>query len=572
MTSSCRSWFVAFIVVAACGPAHKKGGVPDAATDGGTTAPDAMPLPHTLTTLEVTPTNPLIQLDLNTPGSQGFTVMGDYADGTTEDVTSQVTWTVANPAVGTMTGATLGIPSFPAANAVTSKITASLNGLDGLAQITVVAYRQTGAQQDFFFILPYTDPAGPQTKPLEFSTNIPALDVFFLMDTTCSMGGEIDNLKNNITTNIVPGVRNAVMDSDFGVGFHEDFPVDGYGGTTDQPFGLLQAITSDLNLVNTGVGKLTLGYGADGPEAGIEAIYQAATGDGLTGPAPTSVDPDHSGIGGVEFRQGTMPVIVPISDADSHRIAPDTGNCGTKSDAYAGSVAAVAHSLPQAKAALNNICARVVGIAPDNGDDCNAVPYYTALATATGSRIPPTAWDAAPGGRPMGCAASQCCTGLNGQSVAPDSDGLCPLVFAALTDGTGVNTSIVTGIQMLTRFATFDVTSTDMGVTTDTSGNPLPAGHTTADFIKMVTPANYTLPPPPPVLPTPTFDATTFHNVTPGTQVGFMVNAFNDFVMQTDHAQIFQATIQVLAGGCTPLDQRDVLILVPPQPITIARQ
>ena len=77
------------------------------------------------------------------------------------------------------------------------------------------------------------------------------------------------------------------------------------------------------------------------------------------------------------------------------------------------------------------------------------------------------------------------------------------------------------------------------------------------------------LPPPPPVLPTPTFDATTFHTVTPGTPVGFMVDAFNDFVPQTDHAQIFRATIQVLAGGCTPLDQRDVLILVPPTPITI---
>ena len=38
---------------------------------------------------------------------------------------------------------------------------------------------------------------------------------------------------------------------------------------------------------------------------------------------------------------------------------------------------------------------------------------------------------------------------------------------------------------------------------------------------------------------------------------------------QTDQAQIFHATIQVLAGGCTPLDQRDVLILVPPTPVVI---
>ena len=569
MTCCRRSWFVVLFVVAACGPTHKKAGGADAAVDGGGMA-DAAPLPHTLTSLTVSPTNPLIQLDLNATGSQDFTVLASYEDGTTDDVTSQVTWTVANPAVGSMTNATLAIPAFTMATAVSSKITATLNNITGEAQITVVAYRQTGTQQDFFFILPYQDPAGPQTKPLEFSTNVPALDVFFIMDTTGSMRGEINNLKTNITSTIIPGIQAAVTNAEYGVGLHDDFPVSPYGADADQPFKMLQSITANVNDVNNAVGMLTLSNGADGPEAGIEAIYQAATGDGLTTPAPTSVAADHNGVGGVEFRQGTMPVIVPISDADSHRIAPDPGNCsGATTEDYTGAVATVAHSLPQAETALNNICARVVGIAPSNNDGCDAVPYYTALTTATGSRIPPAAWgDAAT--RPTNCAAAQCCTGLNGAGVNADTDGLCPLVFAANTDGTGVSTSIVTGIQMLTRFATFDVTSTNMGVTTDTGGNPLPMGHTTADFIKQVTPANYMLPASaPPGLPTPTFDTTTFHDVTPGTQVGFTVNAFNDFVMQTDQAQIFRATIQVLAGGCTPLDQRSVLILVPPMPITI---
>ena len=82
-------------------------------------------------------------------------------------------------------------------------------------------------------------------------------------------------------------------------------------------------------------------------------------------------------------------------------------------------------------------------------------------------------------------------------------------------------------------------------------------------------PTSFVLPPPPPNLPNPTFDTASFHGVTPGTQVSFNVSAFNDFVMQTDQAQIFRATIRVLAGTCTPLDQRDVLILVPPQPIII---
>ncbi len=34
-------------------------------------------------------------------------------------------------------------------------------------------------------------------------------------------------------------------------------------------------------------------------------------------------------------------------------------------------------------------------------------------------------------------------------------------------------------------------------------------------------------------------------------------------------AQIFSAKIRVLAGGCTALDERTVLVLVPPMPIVI---
>ena len=52
-------------------------------------------------------------------------------------------------------------------------------------------------------------------------------------------------------------------------------------------------------------------------------------------------------------------------------------------------------------------------------------------------------------------------------------------------------------------------------------------------------------------------------------EVKVAVDAFNDFVPQTQDAQIFRATIKVTASGCTPLDQRDVLILVPPAPIVI---
>ncbi|MEO8548551.1 MAG: hypothetical protein ABI678_01195 [Kofleriaceae bacterium] len=548
--------------LAACGPSkvsHDGGNGGDDDAGSGSSQPQ----PHTLVGLSITPVNPLVELDLNATAAQDFMVTGMYADDTQEDLTAQVSWTVANPAVGAFTISQLAIPAFTTAQAITSKLTASYNGVDGLAQITVVAHRP----QDFFFILPYNDPGGPANQPLTFATAIPQLDVFFLMDVTGSMSGEISNLQSSLNSTVLPGIQNAVANSQFGVGAFADFPISPFGQAGDQPFSLRQAITATTAAVMSGVTSLSgAGYGGgyDGPEAALEAIYQVATGEGLTGPAPTSVAANHNGVGGVAFRADAMPVIVDITDAPSHAVG-ETGNCGGDLG-YTGTVATYAHSRAQTKTALAGICGRVVGISSGAGA-CTGVEYMTDLATTTGARVPPQAWDV--GTRPAGCGATQCCTGLNGVGVVADAQGLCPLVFAASTNGTGVGAGVTTGIQMLTRFATFDVTRETSGVTTDIDGNPLPAGHTTADFLKTIAPASFVVPPPPPVLPNPTFDATTFHGVTPGTQVGFTVDAFNDFVVQTDQAQIFHATIQVLAGGCTPLDQRDVLILVPPQPIVI---
>ncbi len=570
-------------VVAACGPTAIHNNDGGNGGDGG----GSNNQPHTLVGLSIDPLNPLVQLDLGAPGSQPFTATGLFADGVDEDETANVTWTVMNPNVGTMTGATLDIPAFTASAAEVSLIRADMGSLTAQAQITVVAYRTTGAQQDFFFILPYQDAAGTQTKPLDFSTAVPALDVFFDMDTTGSMTGEINNLTAALTSTIIPGIMTAVANSQFGVGAMEDFPVDGYGNTdpasecgqgqseADQPFKLKQEITASTTLISAGVSALEtggtpIGCGGDGPEAGLESIYQVATGNGISGPSPASVPANHNGIGGVKFRTGTMPIVVAISDIDSHGVG-ETGNCYGQDEAYDANVAPYAHSRQQTKDAIANICGRVVGIAAQTGLPANCLPngYMTDLATASGARVPPAAWDV--GVRPAGCDATQCCTGANGAGQPPDGEGLCPLVFDVDTDGSGVGSSIATGVSLLARFATFTVPTETAGVTTDIAGNMLPAPHTTAEFIKTITPTSFVLPPPPPALPNPTFDATTFYKVTPGTKISFGVNAFNDFVQQTTDAQIFRATIKVTAGGCTPLDQRDVLILVPPTPVTIGR-
>jgi hypothetical protein len=529
-------------------------------------------LPHTLESILVTPLNVILELDVATAGTQGFTATAQFADGMSEDVTDQVSWSVTNAAVGAFNGATLEIPAFASATAESSLVKASLEGLEGTGQITVVAYRKSGPQQDFFFILPFEDPDGNQEKPLDFSTAIPALDLFFLMDVTGSMGGVITNLQNGLLSTVIPGVTGAVADSQFGVGAYGDFPIGGYGSPScgvghDQPFYLLQEITSDPALVTAGVNSLSvgstpIGCGSDWAESLMEGVYQAATGEGLSSPAPTLVPPNMTGIGGVAFRQGTMPVIVGLGDAESHVGGETTGCSGD--GGYNSPVITEAHTRQQTKDALNEICARVVGIAV--GEFCSSQEDYEDLATATGARVPPQAWDVP--ARPAGCAVGQCCTNLDGTGRAPDVDGLCPVVFKTNSSGTGLGTHIVTGLQMLTRYATFDVNTETEGETESIGGVPLPSGTTTADFIKAITPTGFTLPPPPPTLTDPTFDSVGFQGVTPGTIVSFDVVGFNDFVQAGDEALIYKATIKVNAGGCTELDEREVFILVPPQSVT----
>ncbi|MCL2824139.1 MAG: hypothetical protein FWD57_09120 [Polyangiaceae bacterium] len=102
----------------------------------------------------------------------------------------------------------------------------------------------------------------------------------------------------------------------------------------------------------------------------------------------------------------------------------------------------------------------------------------------------------------------------------------------------------------------------------------LPPGRTTADFIKLLSPVGgpggYVLLPPPPAVDPPLAGAVTFTKVTPGTRVRFNVKARNDFVQQTNSAQYFSAKVAVTAeDGCFELDEREVVILVPPRPMEV---
>lgn len=523
----------------------------------------------------VTPGNQMVEMDLKATRELVFSARGYYSDGKSKNMGNEVTWSVVSSELGSFADNKLTLSAHNELFVKSSIIKATTaGGIEARAQLTVAAFEKDGPKKDFVFVLPYNGKAGPITKFLEFKTDVQALDLFFSVDTTGSMGDEIGQLRNSLQTTIVPELQKDIPNTQFGVGAVEDFPVEGFGRPedtamgrrADQPFSLKQTITADIGQVQSAIGRLSLGRGADSAESILEGLYQVATGKGLTGPGPTSVASNNSGVGGVGFRKSTMPVIVSITDAASHAPGETGDSCGRD---YSPAVKAVAATREQTEQALEDICARVITVASagnhNPAPECSPRIDGKRLADATEARVSPLVWN---GKRPSGCAVGQCCTGLSGAGVAPGADGLCDLVFDVDAKGTGLDKSIVTGVQALAFFAPFDVITEKEGKKTSVSGKPMPAGTSSLTFLKVIQAHGFGALPLP-GLPEPVKAGSTFKKVTPGTQITFSIQSYNDFIEPTSKAQVFQAKIGVKADQCEglELDDREVVFVVPPKPL-----
>lgn len=534
---------------------------------------------RTVRSLTISPTNPLIRVDLNRQANRTFRVIARYSDGTNADVTSKATFTVDNPAAGAMFGARFdsNIRTTPQVEfaQVTARYKEGSDDVSVSTNLTVAWLRTSGASKDLLFVLPYNGKTDSET--LTFSSNIQSLDAFFAVDTTGSMGAPIRALRDSLQTTILPAVRAAaVRDAWIGVGAVEDFPTGSYGSprcngsmVDDNPFILLAPMTSDAMTAQSAVNQLLIGSsprgcGADTPEGQMEALYQIATGAGNQVTDVVNVPPHKDkGRGGVEFRAGSLPVITMISDAVFHTKGEAGKSCYGSPVDYSGAAAMAAHSRSETTAALKSICARVVGVSVQSGAsaECTATADLVQMAKDTGARVPPQAWDAL--GRPTGCAAGQCCTGVDGAGETPDADGLCALVFKSPSSGAGLGAQVAAGITQLVRYAAFDVGTSKDGQGKGEDGTALPAGKTTADFLLPVKPVDATLPTLPPGLKPPTISGERFLGVTPGTTLRFTIEAKNTFAPATTKPQLFRAKLVVQASGCADLDERDVLIIVP---------
>src|SRR5216117_4143381 len=90
----------------------------------------------TLVSIAVTPTNPGLPLGL----TQQFTATGTFSDSTTQDLTTQVTWSSSSTAVATISnaGGSQGLATSVAAGGPIT-ITATLGGVSGNTTLTVTA-------------------------------------------------------------------------------------------------------------------------------------------------------------------------------------------------------------------------------------------------------------------------------------------------------------------------------------------------------------------------------------------------------------------------------------------------
>ncbi len=414
---------------------------------------------------------------------------------------------------------------------------------------------------DFFFELPYL--GAEQNDGLDFGTDPGSMDVVFNMDITASMGGAIATVRSSLSDDIAPAVRDLLPDTAFGITEFGEWPTlcnfllpvaaDIYA------YRLHQRVTTDLAAAQAATALWVATSNADIPETGYTALLAIANGRGESrcresaqpafNPATNRIPGVADGtIGGVGFREDALPVIIHVTDAPSKIRGVNSDDAPTADETYT---------------ALQAIGAKVIGIY--NGTEAGGFDHLLNVANATSTAVPACAWDDS---RPAGCLPGECCTGLAGSGVAPNGDGLCPLVYAAPDDGTGIGDQVQTGILALLQFAPTDVTTRVRRDEVEFAAS----GIDTSLFIARITPLRVESPsascasPTPPTLLDIDGDGEDdgFADVTPGSTVFFDVVAQNSHVEATDSPQLFEAWIDVLGDGVTLLDSQRVSIIVPP--------
>ena len=460
---------------------------------------------------------------------------------------------------------------------------------------------------EFYFVLPYG--GDKKDDDLPFYPEVKQLDIVFNVDTTASMDTAINNVKKNISS-VISSIKGMVKDSGFALTNFDDFPVlcpssmgvslpCGFPGYGDLPFRVLGSISTDAGVVAsyTQNNLFTTRAGADEPESGVESLYQIATGEGVSwsggsysGTVYTEAGftnywswnsgsiPAHPGSGnkwgGVDFRKGSLPIIIHTTDAPSH-----DKNDGQYISSLPSSLAYLSyvpsphysgHLIP----VLKSKGIRVITLSVPNVEGGYGADQYGQMAVwsqESNAVVPVCAFEGA-------CGNNVCC--LGSKTVAPQMingrENQCVLTYQAAQND--VSSTIVKGVDALVKYGTYDVA-------TKIRGDAIPgASVDTSCFVKQVVASKYIAPPNEPehscnpvAIPNSVGGAgynNGFTNFAPGTssadkkgaELHFTVYAQNDNCIEAaNESQVFTAYIEVY-DPTTGLSfgERKVSIIVPP--------
>lgn len=198
--------------------------------------------------------------------------------------------------------------------------------------------------------------------PLRTEVQVSRADVVFAIDTTASMGQEIERINQSIRDQIAPAIQRRIQDSQIGVTTFADFPEGNCGQEAmgDRPFRLVLPVTDDLFRAQTAVDSIELNNGSDEPESQVEALYQIGTGEGIGVYVPPSLGCPTGGLGYPCFRPDALPVVLLFTDAPFHN--SPAGNYRYSEPTACPSVSPEPHTYDEALEALDAVGIRVIGL------------------------------------------------------------------------------------------------------------------------------------------------------------------------------------------------------------------
>ncbi len=193
------------------------------------------------------------------------------------------------------------------------------------------------------------------TKTVTVSAGTPTAaqgDVFFLSDTTGSMGGTIDSVKTNAAS-ILTGLS-GFGNISTGAGSYKDVPTSPWGSPGDYAYRLDAAIGSAAT-TQAGINTWSASGGNDGPESNLIALQTVAT-------SPTT-----------GWRAGSEKFVLWFGDAPGHEPSNTPGYPGP--------------STAETIAALNAAGITVFAFNADGGTYFDSLGQATAITAATGGTL-----------------------------------------------------------------------------------------------------------------------------------------------------------------------------------------